>query len=871
MPADLTPMMRQYMEVKEKYPDCILFYRLGDFYEMFFEDALTASRELEIVLTGRDCGLEDRAPMCGVPYHAMESYVSKLIEKGYKVAICEQLTDPKEAKGLVERDVIRVITPGTVIEESMLSEGKNNYIASLFLRDSDVGMAYCDVSTGSFFVYEYSGKNWIGDLMDELCRVQPTEIVTNDAVFMQDVLLRRLKAEYYIQCYGNWAYEYTGAKERLLTHFKVSTLAGFGCDDMPCAISAAGALISYLEDTQKNSLCHIKRIRINQRSRYMHIDANSRRNLELTRPIRSESSKKNTLLYHLDKTGTAMGGRLLRTWIDQPLQIPSEIEARLNAVDELLKKSIERDSVVKALGAIYDIERLCSRIAYGTVNARDCESLRLSLERIPALITALEPMRSAELSRIRDELDPMEDICALLQSAIAENPPISIKEGGVIRDGYNADVDKYRNASKNGKTWLSRMEATERENTGIKNLKISYNKVFGYYIEVTKSYLGLVPYNYHRKQTLANCERYITDELKDLENTILGAEESCIALEYRLFTELREMLLGCIERLQANAGLIAALDVYCSYAQVAYSNNYCCPKIQTNGRIEIIDGRHPVVERSVKDGFVPNNTMMNSKDDRLIILTGPNMAGKSTYMRQVALIVLMAHIGSFVPATSANITVTDRIFTRVGASDNLASGQSTFMVEMSEMSNILNNATPNSLLIIDEIGRGTSTFDGLSIAWAVLEHIADREKCGAKTLFATHYHELTELEGKLPGIKNYRISVKEVGEDIIFLRKIVRGGADKSFGIQVARLAGLPQEVITRAREILHELEASDINIDHAGILEKNSSSDQQMTLFGAPSPEDIMKELRELDINAITPMDALNLIYDLHLRAKLR
>lgn len=871
MPADLTPMMRQYMEVKEKYQDCILFYRLGDFYEMFFEDALIASRELEIVLTGRDCGLEERAPMCGVPYHAMESYVSKLIEKGHKVAICEQLTDPKESKGLVERDVIRVITPGTVIEESMLSESKNNYIASLFLRDSDVGIAYCDVSTGGFFVYEYSGKNWLGELMDELCRIQPTEIVSNDAVFMQDTLIRRLQAEYYIQCYGNWAYEYTGAKERLLTHFRVSTLSGFGCDDMPCAISAAGALLSYLEDTQKNSLCHIKRIRINQRSRYMHIDANSRRNLELTRPIRSEGSKKHTLLYLLDKTGTAMGGRLLRTWIDQPLQLPVEIEARQTAVEELLKKNIERDTVIKALDAIYDIERLCSRIAYGTVNARDCESLRLSLERIPFLIDSLAQMKSAELCRIRDELDAMEDICALLHSAITDNPPLSVKEGGVIRDGYNADVDKYRDASKNGRLWLGRLEATERENTGIKNLKVSFNKVFGYYIEVTKSYLHLVPYNYQRKQTLANCERYVTEELKELENTILGAEERCIALEYRLFTELRDTLLGCIERLQANAALIATLDVYCSFAQVAYSNDYCRPRIQTNGRIEIIDGRHPVVERSVKGGFVPNNTMMNCKDDRLIILTGPNMAGKSTYMRQVALIVLMAHIGSFVPATSANITITDKIFTRVGASDNLASGQSTFMVEMSEMSNILNNATPNSLLIIDEIGRGTSTFDGLSIAWAVLERIADREKCGAKTLFATHYHELTELEGKLSGIKNYRISVKEVGEDIIFLRKIVRGGADKSFGIQVARLAGLPQEVIQRAREILAELEASDINIGHGGILEKNNDGDQQMTLFGAPTPEDIMKELRELDINAITPMDALNMIYDLHLRAKLR
>lgn len=872
MPAELTPMMRQYMEVKEKYKDCILFYRLGDFYEMFFEDALLASRELEIVLTGRDCGLEERAPMCGVPYHAIEIYASKLIEKGYKVAICEQMTDPKESKGLVEREVIRVMTPGTVIEESMLSERKNNYIVSVFLRDSDLGLAYCDVSTGAFYVYEYSGEKYTAELMDELCRIQPTEIVANDAIFLNELLTRKLQSEYYTQCYGNWAYEYTGAKQRLLNHFGVSTLSGFGCDDMPCAISAAGALIAYLEDTQKNSLCHIKRIRVMQRTKYMHIDANSRRNLELTQSLRADGSKKNTLLYLLDKTGTAMGGRLLRTWIDQPLQDPGDIDARLNAVDELLSKPIQRQELMTALDAIYDIERLCSRIAYSTVHARDCDCLRHSLEKLPGVITTLQGLKANEFQRIHGALDPMDDICALLTSAIIDNPPLSVKDGGIIRDGYNEELDKYRDAAKNGKTWLARMEAEEREKTGIKNLRISYNKVFGYYIEVTKAYQHLVPYNYQRKQTLANCERYITDELKELENTILGAEENCVTLEYKLFSELRSMLLGCIERLQNDAALIASLDVYCSMAQVAFENNYCRPKILTSGKIEITDGRHPVVEKNVKEGFVPNNTMMNARDDRLIILTGPNMAGKSTYMRQVALIVLMAHIGSFVPASAASITITDKIFTRVGASDSLASGQSTFMVEMSEMSNILNNATPNSLLIIDEIGRGTSTFDGLSIAWAVLEYIADKERCGAKTLFATHYHELTELEGKLQGIKNYRISVKEVGDDIIFLRKIVRGGADKSFGIQVARLAGLPQEVIKRAKDILHELEASDINIDHDSILDKaNAGAPQQITLFGPASPNDIMQELRNVDVNSITPMEALNMIYDLHLRAKLR
>jgi len=872
MPADLTPMMRQYMQVKEKYKDCILMYRLGDFYEMFFEDALLASRELEIVLTGRDCGLEERAPMCGVPYHSVEGYINRLIERGHKVAVCEQLTDPKESKGLVERDVVRVFTPGTVIEESMLSERKNNYIVSLFLQGNDLGMAYCDVSTGSFYVYESTEKDWTTELMDELCRIQPTEIIANDALYMQDLLIKRLKSEYYIQCYGNWAYELRGAKEKLLSHFKVSNFSCYGCEKMQFALSAAGALIAYLEDTQKNTLPHIKRIQVTQRSRYMQIDANSRRNLELTQPIRSESGKKGTLLNLLDKTGTAMGGRLLRSWIDQPLQDPNEINMRLSAVEELVKNTIKRESLSKTLDSIYDIERLCSRIAYGTVSARDCEALRFTLEKLPAVISELGELSAMEFRRICSDLDPMEDICALLTAAIIDNPPISVKEGGIIRDGYNQAVDNYRGSSKNGRDWLSRLEAEERAKTGIKNLKVGYNRVFGYYIEVTKSFQHLVPYDYQRKQTLANCERYITEELKTLESTIVGAEENCINLEYQLFTEIRETLVGCIERLQSNAQLIAALDVYCSFARVAFEYNYCKPKILTNGKIEIVDGRHPVVERSLRDGFVPNNTVMSGKDDRLIILTGPNMAGKSTYMRQVALIVLMAHIGCFVPAASAGISVTDKIFTRVGASDSLSSGQSTFMVEMSEMSNILHNATEHSLLIIDEIGRGTSTFDGLSIAWAVLEYIASKDRCGAKTLFATHYHELTELEGKLAGIKNYRISVKEVGEDIIFLRKIVRGGADKSFGIQVARLAGMPDEVIKRAKQILGELEASDINIDHDSILESAKvEADQQITLFGPASPDDIMKELKELDINSITPMDALNLIYDLHLRAKLR
>lgn len=869
MPANVTPMMQQYLNLKDKYSDCILFFRLGDFYEMFFEDAVTASKELEITLTGKDCGLEERAPMCGVPYHAVDIYINKLIEKGYKVAICEQLTDPAESKGLVERDVIRIITPGTIIEESMLSEKANNYIVSLYLEGNDLGMAYCDVSTGAFYVLEIRSGDWSKQVMDELERIHPGEIIANDALFLQDLFIKRLQSAYYSQCFGDWAYALEAARERLLEHFKIKSLDGFGCSEMNYALSAAGALIAYLEETQKNSLPHISRIQLIKRSAYMQLDVSTRRNLELTQPLRTEGSKKNTLLYLLDKTGTAMGGRMLRAWIDQPLQSIAAIEERLDAVDELLRARPQCEALKNALDSIYDIERLCSRIAYGTVNARDCEALRLSLEKMPAVQSVLSTLRAKAFIKANNELDLMEDICSLLLDAIIDNPPISIKDGGIIRPGYDKQVDEYRSISQNARDWLSQMEAGEREKTGIKKLKIGYNRVFGYYIEVTKSFQDQVPYTYQRKQTLANAERYITPELKELEEKITGAEEKCIALEYNLFTQLRETLLKHIDRLQSDAKIIAELDVLQSLAQAAFAYGYCKPVLNTKNRLEILDGRHPVVERSMKEGFVPNNTLLDGKENRLVILTGPNMAGKSTYMRQVALITLMAHIGSFVPARSALIPITDRIFTRVGASDNLASGQSTFMVEMSEMSNIINNATASSLLIIDEIGRGTSTFDGLSIAWAVLEHIANKEKCGAKTLFATHYHELTELEGKLPGIKNYRISVKEVGDDIIFLRKIARGGADKSFGIQVARLAGLPDSVISRAKEILRELEKADIN--HEALLQEIPGTSQQLTLFGPTAPDDIMKELKNVDLDTLTPRDAMNLLYDLCMRAKLR
>lgn len=868
MPGSLTPLMRQYLDLKEKYSDCLLLFRLGDFYELFFEDALTASRELEIVLTGRDCGLEERAPMCGVPYHSVEGYINRLIEKGFKVAICEQLSDPALSKGLVERDVVRVITPGTVIEETMLEERKNNFLFSLFWQDERAGFAYADVSTGGFFVGELSGEGVQTQLMDELARVQPTEILANDALFLQAGLVKKLSSAYFLQNYAGWAYEENAAVSRLARHFQVASLDGFGCASLHEGICAAGALMAYLEETQKNALTHIHAIRVINRSSYMVLDSATRRNLELTRPLQYGGNKKNTLLYLLDRTQTAMGGRTLRAWVEQPLQQAGEINARLVAVQELNTQLVQRGSLRDALAGIYDIERLCSRIAYGTVNARDCAALRSSLCRLPILIGITAGFNAPSLKRIASEIDPMDDMFDLLQRSIVDDPPLSVKDGNIIRAGYDPEVDNIRDAAQNGKQWLMNMEAEEREATGIKNLRISYNKVFGYYIEVTKSYQNLVPYHYQRKQTLTNAERYITPALKKMEETILGAEEQLLSLEYKLFAAIREELLKHISRLQKTAMLLAELDAYQSLAQVAADNGYCMPIITDDGVISIKNGRHPVVERSIKDRFIPNDSYLNEQDDRLIILTGPNMAGKSTYMRQIALIVLMAHMGSFVPADEASICITDRIFTRVGASDDLAAGQSTFMVEMSEMANILHGATGKSLLLLDEIGRGTSTFDGLSIAWAVLEHIAAQINCGAKTLFATHYHELTELEGRLSGVKNYRIAVKEVGEDILFLRKIMRGGADKSFGIQVARLAGLPDSVILRAKSILHDLENADINRPRG----KRSIEEpqQQLSMLTVDQKSELLMELTHLDVDQLTPVEALNRLNDLHQRAKL-
>ena len=861
MARNLTPMMRQYLELKEKYSDCLLFFRLGDFYEMFFDDAKTAARELELVLTGRDCGLEERAPMCGVPYHSVDVYINRLIEKGYKVAICEQMEDPALAKGLVERDVIRIITPGTVIEERMLDEGRNNYIVSIHMDGGRIGFAYADVSTGGFFACELEGERALTQLTDELARLQPTQIIAGEGLFLQPLLSKRLSSQYYLERYQDRAFQTAAARERLLRHFHVASLQGFGCEGLPAAVSAAGALMQYLEETQKNALSHIHTLRMLNRSSYMNLDAATRRNLELTQPLQHGGSRKNTLLYLLDRTKTAMGSRLLRDWIDRPLQNAGAIVRRQEAVAALAADMPARRSLQEQLAGVYDIERLCSRIVYGSINGRDCIALRNSLRAIPAVQQLLQALAADPLREDAAALDPMEDIAALLAAAIAEEPPAGVKDGGVIRDGYNSEVDQLRAIQHGSRQWLADFEAAERERTGIRNLRVGYNRVFGYYIEITKSNLSQAPYEYERKQTLANAERFITPELKQMEEKILGAGERLIALEYELFQAVREALLAVTDRLQHNAALIARLDVYQSFAEVAVSNRYCRPHIREDGVIRIVDGRHPVVERTLREEFVPNDVQLDNAENRLLIITGPNMAGKSTYMRQVALITLMAHIGSFVPAREAEIALVDRIFTRVGASDDLSAGQSTFMVEMSEVANILNNATAQSLLILDEIGRGTSTFDGLSIAWSVLEHIADPALCGAKTLFATHYHELTELEGKLPGVKNYRVTVKEMGEDILFLRRIVRGGADRSFGIQVARLAGLPEAVLARARQILADLESADIA---RGRPEPPQESAVQASLFDASAEETALRMLRELDIDQLTPLDALNRLYAL-------
>ena len=863
----LTSMMQQYLNLKAQYQDCLLFFRLGDFYEMFFDDAKKASRELELTLTGRDCGLEERAPMCGVPYHAVNAYVEKLIAKGYKVAICEQLEDPALAKGLVKRDVIRVVTPGTVIEDNMLDERANNFLLSVCFSGDKAGLAFADVSTGEFFVHEISAPE--DTLADEMARIQAIEVITNDLVRLR-ACLRREDASCSEQP-AAW-YQYQNASDALCSHFHLKDLSPLGLsEEYRLGASAAGALMRYLSDTQKNALEHITDLRIYQGSSTMLLDRNTRRNLELTESIRSRA-RKGSLLWLLDKTSTAMGGRLLRSWIEQPLTDRGQIERRLDAVEEFAGQHVLTMTLSEELQGVYDIERLLSKVAYKSINARDCLALCASLGKVPGIRGLLENASSQAVREIRDQLDPLESLTALLEKAIHPDAPIVITEGGIIRDGYSSMLDEYRAASTSGKQWILDLEAREREATGIKNLRVQYNRVFGYYIEVTKSYYELVPDRYIRKQTLANCERYMTPELKEIEQKIVGAQEQSVRLELQLFTEIREKIAGEIKRIQSTATALKTLDAILSLAKVAVNNHYVRPAINEEGVLDIVDGRHPVVEQTMQEGgFVPNDAHMNQDGQRMLIITGPNMAGKSTYMRQVALITLMAHIGSFVPAKEANIPIVDRIFTRVGASDDLASGQSTFMVEMSETAYILRNATAKSLVILDEIGRGTSTFDGLSIAWAVVEYLCDKSRVGAKTLFATHYHELSELEGHIEGVENYCISVKEHGEDVIFLRKIVRGGADRSFGIHVARLAGVPHPVLVRAHEIQARLEVSDINQKGIGqnILEEAPKrEDEQVNLFDFAKTE-IINELQNIDVMALTPMDAINKLFLLREKAR--
>ncbi len=882
--AELTPMMKQYMETKSQYPDCILFYRLGDFYEMFFDDALTASRELEITLTGKNCGQEERAPMCGVPYHAVEGYLNKLVSKGYKVAICEQLEDPKTAKGLVKRDVVRIVTPGTNLDPQALDETKNNYIMCIVYIADRYGMSVADITTGDYFVTELPDSE---KLMDEIYKFMPSELICNEAFYMSGMDLDNMKEKLGITIYSldAWYFDDDICRQKLLEHFKASSFAALGLADYDCGIISAGALLQYLLETQKNSLDNLTRLTPYAAGMFMMLDSSTRRNLELCETLR-EKQKRGSLLWVLDKTKTAMGARNLRKSIEQPLIDKKEIVRRLDAVQELKDMAISREEIREYLGPVYDLERLITKITYGSANPRDLIAFRSSLEMLPHIHYILEEMNAPILKEICEDLDPLSDLCDLVQRAIQDEPPLAMKEGNIIRDGYNEEVDKLRHAKSDGKDWLAKLENEEREKTGIKNLRIKYNKVFGYYLEVTNSFKSMVPDYYTRKQTLANAERYITPELKELEDMILGAEDRLYALEYDLYTEVREKIASQIVRIQKTAKAIAGLDMFASLALVAERNNFVRPKINEKGVIDIKEGRHPVVERMIpNDMFIPNDTYLDDKKHRISIITGPNMAGKSTYMRQTALIALMAQIGSFVPAKSADICISDRIFTRVGASDDLASGQSTFMVEMTEVANILRNATSKSLLILDEIGRGTSTFDGLSIAWAVVEYISDSKLLGAKTLFATHYHELTELEGKIDNVNNYCIAVKEKGDDIVFLRKIVKGGADKSYGIQVAKLAGVPDLVINRAKEIVEELSEEDITgkvSEIASAKEKASRKrpkvkkyDEvdlaQMSLFDTVKDDDVLEELKNIDVGNLTPVDALNTIYRLQNKLKNR
>ena len=879
----LSPMMSKYLETKKEYPDCILFYRLGDFYEMFFEDATEVARELELTLTGKDCGLEERAPMCGVPYHAAETYINRLVQNGHKVAIAEQMEDPKLAKGLVKREVVRIVTPGTITSTGVLADDKNNYIISIFYIDERFGLAICDISTGDFFVTELVS---IRELFDEIQKYQPTEIICNHAFEISGISLEELKKKYNITITSldNTYFSEKNSIDILKRHFAVSSIEALGLSEFLDATISSGAMLRYLYEMQKSSCAQIVGISAYKNGDYMIVDTSSRRNLELVETMR-EKKKNGSLLGVLDKTNTAMGARMLRGFLEQPLVNKERIINRQEAVAELFDRYIDREELREYLNPIYDLERLMSRVVTKNANTRDLLSLSASMKMISPIKEVLKTFESEEIKKTNNNLDRLEDIIDIIDRAINEDSPLSLKEGNIINTGYNNEIDKLRQAKTEGKNWLASLESEEKEKTGIKNLKVKFNKVFGYYFEVTNSFKNMVPDYFIRKQTLTNAERYTTDKLKDLENIILGAEDKLNSLEYEVFVEIRDEIAENVNRIQSSAKAIAYTDAICSLATVAYNNNYVKPEINTTGIIDIKDGRHPVVETMLNDdSFIANDTYLDQNKKRMSIITGPNMAGKSTYMRQTALICMMAQIGSFVPAKQANLCVCDRIFTRVGASDDLASGQSTFMVEMTEVANILRNATRNSLVILDEIGRGTSTFDGLAIAWAVVEHISNIKLIGAKTLFATHYHELSELEGTLPGVNNYCISVKENGDNIVFLRKIITGGADKSYGIQVAKLAGVPDSVTNRAKELIEELSSADIATRAREIAEATPAVSKrkpvkkmseveagQLSLFDAINNDTIIKEISEIDITSMTPMDALNTLYALQNKIKNR
>ena len=878
--TEYTPMMQHYLKTHEEYKDCILFYRLGDFYEMFFDDAKVVSKELELTLTGKSCGAEERAPMCGIPYHAAETYLTRLVKKGYKVAICEQVEDPKLAKGMVKREVTRVVTPGTTLNAQALDETKNNYIMCIAYIGDHYGISSADITTGDYYVTEVDSER---KLLDEVNKYQPTEIICNEAFYISGIDIDDMKNRMGIVIYSldAWYFSDETAQMTLKDHFKVRDLEGLGLADYDSGVVAAGALLKYLYETQKTTLSNLVAIHPYTTGKFMIIDSSTRRNLELVETLR-EKQKRGSLLWVLDKTRTAMGARTLRSFVEQPLIERTEIEERYDAIDEFNTNAITREEIREYLNPVYDLERLITRVTYQTANPRDLIAFRNSIHMLPPIKTLMSDFQSPLLKRLYEQLDTLDELYELIERSIAEEPPLTLHDGGILKEGYNEEVDRLRKAKTDGKSWLADLEAKEREKTGIKNLKIKYNKVFGYYLEVTNSFKDLVPDYFTRKQTLANAERFITPELKELEDVILGAEDKLIVLEYELFREVRQKVADEVVRIQKTAKAVAQIDVFASLATVAEQNNYCRPKLNEKGLIDIKDGRHPVVERMIQNEmFVANDTYLDNGSNRVSIITGPNMAGKSTYMRQSALIVVMAQIGSFVPAKSAKIGIVDRIFTRVGASDDLASGQSTFMVEMSEVANILRNATSNSLLILDEIGRGTSTFDGLSIAWAVVEHISNPRLLGAKTLFATHYHELTELEGKLNSVNNYCIAVKEKGDDIVFLRKIVKGGADKSYGIQVAKLAGVPDNVIERAKEIVEELSNNDITEIVQNISAEGSSKRskpkldevdlEQISLLDTMDNDTILNELKELDLGQMTPIEAMNKLYELQNKVKNR